>query len=135
KDNAEMTLRKATDNTHDPGFQTLENRQASEQATTLQGAGDAVSQAWNMVTGVFNGLIQTPRPLFEMTAQDPKSREEIDRQFAQMTLGTASDQQALATTGRNLRNLAGEAYKAVGQADFGQKLATAPVNEAAASGL
>jgi hypothetical protein len=134
KDSAEMTFRKATDNTHDPGFQTLENRLAGETATTLQGTGDAVSGAWNMITGVFNGLIQTPRPLFEMTAQDPKSREELDRQFAQMTLGTASDQQALATTGRNLRNLAGQAYKMIGQTDFAQKLQTAPVNEAAAGG-
>src|SRR5215472_6459244 len=134
KDGAEMAYRKATDNTHDPGFQTLQSRTASEIATSAQGSGDAVSQAWNMITGVFNGLIQTPRPLFEMVAQDPKSREEIDRQYAQATLDTASAQQGLATLGRNLQNAVGQAYKMVGQADFGQQVQTAQVNQAAVSG-
>jgi len=135
KDGAEMAVRKATDNTHDPGFQTLQSRTASEMATSVQGTGDALSQASSMLTGLYNGLIQTPRPLFEMAAQDPQSREELDRQFAQSTLDTASLQQGLATAGSHLRQWVGQAYQAVGQSEFGKELQTAPVNQSAAAGI
>jgi hypothetical protein len=135
-DEAELAFRKATGLTHDPGYQTVENRLATKLATQAQGTGQAIGDAWNFVTGVANGLVQTTRPLSEMFTTDPQSKDQVDRVYAHAMQTTVAGQQALANLGNQIQDLSANAYKSTGAfADLGQKIQTAQPNEAAAQGI
>ena len=135
KDEAELAFRKATGLVHDPGYETLTSRLATELSTTAQGAGQGIGDAWNFVTGVYNGLIQTSRPLAEMFTHDPQSKDQVDREYAKAMQQTVSGQQALAGLGNTLQDISANAYKVIGAADVGQKIQAAQPNQAAAQGF
>ena len=136
KDEAELAYRKATGQTHDADYQTLLSRVAQEEATESQAEGKALSDTWDFVSGTANGLFQITKPLAQwVMGRDAKSRDEIDRTFAQALQQTVATQQKLHGLGDQLQKSGATSYNAVGAySDLNKQIATAQPNQSALAG-
>lgn len=134
-DAAQLAFLKATGQTTDTHYQDIQKRFAVEQATQVQGEGHAISDAWDFVTNLFNGSIQLVHPVANLFVTDPKGREQIDRDFAQANLDTATIQQGVAKLGNSMQAASATAYQMIGATDVGKAIAQATPNEAAVQGI
>jgi hypothetical protein len=78
---------------------------AQRQATITTGVGQGVSDAANFVIGTAAGIMQLPRPIFEMVAGSPEAREQMDRTYAQNLQMMTAAQDKVQSLGKALRLL------------------------------
>lgn len=111
-DQAKLAYQKATgtDSVFGQSYSQTAQDLAQRQASMSAGIGQGSADAYNFVTGLFNGIASLPQPLIESAIHDPAAREEVDRAYASNLQMITASQQQVHGLGKALQGVSASAY-------------------------